>query len=284
MKKIILIFSISLCLIYCSTEEIEFTHNSESKVTTKLSSLGITSLILIDAETDTELFPIGESTILDLSKLPKSLNIKALTTDNVRSVKFELRTSSSFIKIENTKPYALFGDNPRGDFNGGLLAPNSDGDNIIIVTPFAGRNATGQSGTSLRLNLNFINQNSSQLKITSLFLVDADNNDILFPIGESTLIDLSRLPQNLSIKANTSPDQVGSVVFELDAIPNFRNIENTAPYLLFGDSPRGNFIGGNLPLSSTANGNNIISVTPYSSRNGEGTKGETSRIQLNVIN
>lgn len=118
---------------------------------------------------------------------------------------------------------------------------------------------------------------TSSTAITTLLLIDADTNEVLFPIGEANLIDLSQLPPNLTIQAITSPDEVGSVQFELDALSGSPITENIPPYALFGDDA-GDFNGGTLPLNPGR-----LVVTPFSGRNGTGTAGASFDIQLNVI-
>ncbi len=54
------------------------------------------------------------------------------------------------------------------------------------------------------------------------------------PIPDGAVINVTQLPsRNLSIRANTSPDVVGSVAFNLDS--SYTHVENVVPYALFGD-------------------------------------------------
>ncbi len=115
--------------------------------------------------------------------------------------------------------------------------------------------------------------------VVSFTLIDADSDQpvpAFDPIPDGATINLFDLGlQNISIRANTSPTQVGSVVFNLNG--NDVQTENVAPYALAGDS------NGNFNPWSYSTGSHILMATPYSGSNQSGSVGTPLSIIFQVL-
>jgi CSLREA domain-containing protein len=107
----------------------------------------VTGFMLVDADTNTDLFSIRNGELLNLGLLPDSLSIRAITSGTVGSVVFSLDANASF-QTENNAPYALGGDAPAGDYTPVQLEP---GAHTVRATPFAAANGAGAGGGSLEV-------------------------------------------------------------------------------------------------------------------------------------
>ncbi|MRI00291.1 HYR domain-containing protein [Kriegella sp. EG-1] len=118
----------------------------------------------------------------------------------------------------------------------------------------------------------------SQNTIIAFWLVNADNEQDLFPITNGMQIDISSLPtQNLDIRAETGTD-TESVGFELSGTQSIIRSESVPPYALYQDLPIGDYIGHNFDL-----GEYTLSGTPYSENSLNGDAGETVTIDFEFI-
>lgn len=82
------------------------------------------------------------------------------------------------------------------------------------------------------------------------------------PISEGATIDLAKVGTGLSIRANTTPAVVGSVVFVLDGTLT-PHTENAVPYTMCGDNGAGTI--NPCPLGV---GPHVLVITPYSTAGG----------------
>lgn len=114
----------------------------------------ITSLVLIDALNDVELFTLQDGAVIGVNTLPvgtDQLNIRAITSpDTVGSVRFVL--NNSFVTTESVAPYALFGD------TNGNYTPGSLGIGLysLQVTPYAASGGGGEAGETLTINFEVV--------------------------------------------------------------------------------------------------------------------------------
>lgn len=100
--------------------------------------------------------------------------------------------------------------------------------------------------------------------LTTFTLLDTNVNTIVDgepvsgwdPIPEGSTIDLYEVGTALSIRANTTPPVVGSVVFVLDG--TYTHTEEEAPYTLCGDNGLG--VINPCPLTLGAH---VLTATPY---------------------
>jgi CSLREA domain-containing protein len=105
----------------------------------------VTSFVLVDADTDADLFTLRNGELLNLDALPPNVSVRAEVSGAAGSVVFALDANASF-QVENNPPFALGGDNPAGNYQ---TVPLTAGEHIVRATPFAGENGTGAAGGSL---------------------------------------------------------------------------------------------------------------------------------------
>ncbi|WP_224484392.1 PKD domain-containing protein [Robertkochia aurantiaca] len=113
--------------------------------------------------------------------------------------------------------------------------------------------------------------------VTSLTLVDADSDTDILVLQDGQVLDVAVYGgKNLNVRANTSPETVGSVVFQLTGSLNQTKTESKAPYALFGDS------GGNYKGELFPEGSYSLTAIPYSSSGGNGTAGTALTINFSI--
>lgn len=121
----------------------------------------------------------------------------------------------------------------------------------------------------------------TELAVVSYSLINVDTNQ---PIpgfetltGGDVTVNLAQLPTTrLTLRANSMPGIVGSVVFGLNANPSHL-VENVAPYSFSGDE------NGSYRPWSLGVGTHTVTATPYSAADGSGTRGTTLSIRLLII-
>ena len=126
------------------------------------STLTVSSFRLIDADTDQIIQEINEGDEINLLNLPGSnLGIEAVASDDVESLRMELRGPVSATRTENFAPYSLFGDTS-GDYKGKNFVV---GNYQLLVTPYSEDNTSGNSGTTISLNFSITVGYYNQMKI-----------------------------------------------------------------------------------------------------------------------
>ena len=123
-----------------------------------------------------------------------------------------------------------------------------------------------------------IGQTMSQNAVASFTLINASDNSDILVLEEGIEVNIALLESTqLNIRANTAPEQVGSVFLEISGPVTASRNENVAPYALFGDMG-GNYEPANLPI-----GTYMLTATPYSGKNQGGTMGTALTIQFSVV-
>jgi hypothetical protein len=113
----------------------------------------VTALTLVDADTGRALLPLTNGVTIDLSRLPRHLNVVATVAGGpVGSVVYGLDASSRF-RIERGAPYSLFGD-VHGVYLPGTF---SAGAHTLIAQAFSNRDGTGPLGFPLTIRFIVIN-------------------------------------------------------------------------------------------------------------------------------
>ena len=108
----------------------------------------VAGFTLVDAEggpPDPDLQVIEDGSVLDLSAVPGVVNIRAdviADAPEIGSVRVELAGQKSARRLENRPAYALFGDEPGGDYRGELLP---DGHYTVTATPYEGKEGGGDA-------------------------------------------------------------------------------------------------------------------------------------------
>jgi hypothetical protein len=111
-------------------------------------------------------------------------------------------------------------------------------------------------------------------RVESLVLVDASNGKDIRPIQDMAQFDLAQLPPTLTVRADTDPPTVGSVVFRIDA--GQPRPDSMAPYTISSD---GNFAPWTLAL-----GQHTINAVAFDAANGMGKPGEPLEIDFTLTN
>ncbi|QNF34698.1 T9SS type A sorting domain-containing protein [Adhaeribacter swui] len=119
----------------------------------------------------------------------------------------------------------------------------------------------------------------SDQSIKQLTWVNTTNNADIKPLTANDTVNLAALATSrLSIRATTSPDTVGSVVFELSGTQTHSQLENKMPYALFGDTRTNKYTAW-----APKPGAYTLKVTPYSLAGGKGLAGPTLTVKFTVI-
>jgi hypothetical protein len=112
----------------------------------------LSDIRLFDTNTDKALFDLRDGAKLsssDLAGRMVTLSAEAINSDiSIGSVRLEL--DGKYNRIENVEPYALFGDNAKGDFKGGIEIP--DGTHSLTLTAYSGKQGKGSVLEQVTLN------------------------------------------------------------------------------------------------------------------------------------
>ncbi|CAA9238518.1 MAG: Glycoprotein gp2 [uncultured Adhaeribacter sp.] len=124
-----------------------------------LSGQKVERFNLINANTNAVIQIMSEGAVLNLATLPtQNLNIQAVTNPaKVGSVRLTLAGPKTRNTLENSAPYALFGDNA-GDYFAWVPAVGSYS---LTGTPYTAASGGGTAGTPLKINFKVINQATS---------------------------------------------------------------------------------------------------------------------------
>ncbi|MHC4248301.1 MAG: hypothetical protein ACYS9X_04160 [Planctomycetota bacterium] len=116
------------------------------------------------------------------------------------------------------------------------------------------------------------------MAVVRLVLVNAPKGEDLMALEDGMTIPLSELPtRELNVRAETSPEKVGSVVLELAGRKPQRQVEDIAPYTLFTDHD-GQYVAGSFKV-----GEHTLTATPYSRAKGGGRAGQALTIRFRVV-
>ena len=170
-------------------------------------ALAITDFVLVDADTNSDLFTITAGMSIDLDALPTvNLNIRAETGTGVESVLLELIGAQLNSMTENVAPYAAFGD-IGGNYNANVFSP---GVYALTATAFSGDNRTGNAGIPFTLNFSFSSGTSGKALVTS---PKGDYEMLMYPNAADSEVFLSVSDSEVSIKQVFVYDQAGKQVY-----------------------------------------------------------------------
>ncbi|EAR01118.1 putative secreted protein [Maribacter sp. HTCC2170] len=111
--------------------------------------------------------------------------------------------------------------------------------------------------------------------VTSLTLINATSDQDITTINDGDVLSMQDLPTNLlSIRANAI--DVGSIQFELSGALTTSNVENAAPYSLYGD------VAGDYIEQVFVVGNYTLTATPFTGPNLTGTQGPDFTINFEI--
>lgn len=121
------------------------------------SDQSISSLLLIDADTDESLGEFTDGTVIDISG-DRHYTIEALTNPSqVGSVKFQVNGKK---RSDSKAPYALYRDNDQGNYYPASLEV---GEYEFAATPFTKSKAKGLAGKSLSIHFSVIDGTDTQV-------------------------------------------------------------------------------------------------------------------------
>jgi hypothetical protein len=148
------------------------------------------------------------------------------------------------------------------------------GTGTVTVTASQAGNATYNAAANVVRSF-AINGVSNQQAVTGFTLINADTDKDLRQLKEGDILNLIDLPTvNFNIRANTSPQMVGSVVLTL----NGQTVtENNGPYTFAGNS------GSDYRAMSLPAGQYTLTATPYSLPGGKGTAGKALTMNFTVL-
>ncbi|MEM7657259.1 MAG: T9SS type A sorting domain-containing protein [Bacteroidota bacterium] len=230
----------------------------------------ITSFTLVDAITDEDLMELADGDTIDITQtFTDRFNIRAnVIPDTIGSIVFDLNGS---ITDENEAPYALLG-NIGPDYRGEQFALSAY---TLVATPYTGLNGSGVAGVPQIVQFDIV---ENPTKVIGLGLYDATTDQLLGPLSDGDVLDLSQIGSDLSIKAITSPDSVGSVQFRLLGDANEVSLDNTIPYVFPGDNQAGDF-----SAYAFAPGSYQAKATSWKHPNGKGMRGREYTANFTVI-
>ena len=239
----------------------------------------VTSLTLLDADTDRPVpgfDPIPPAATLDLTRLPRHLNLRANTSGQVGSVRFGLDGRRD-LHLENSAPFALCGGSAN-DYAACTPDTFTPGAHQLSVTPFTRDQAQGTAGTGVLLNFTVTRPAppTPDLAVSSLTLINADTDRPVpgfDPIPAGAVLRLSALPRHLNVRANTAGG-VGSVRFAW--ADGRTTLENEAPFALcvdgrFKNGKKGDYYA--CDANVFALGNHRVTATPFAKMFGQGAAG-----------
>jgi len=121
--------------------------------TTPPSSISVTGFSLVNSATEKEVKTITNGSTISLSSLSLTkANIRAVTSGTIANVKFELSGKQSLTSTDAAAPYALNGDDGKGNYSYGNWAPPALGTYTLKATPY---DAKGVAGTPMTITFTF---------------------------------------------------------------------------------------------------------------------------------
>ena len=191
------------------------------------------------------------------------------------SIKMEIEGPplwGSSSRIENIAPYSMFGDRSHLPFEDAHRDYNfqnfTDGIYRIKATPYEKPNGVGTAGTSMSITIIIEDNNQIRFEYQSdttihkpFKFIEIEDGQTYFPqSGEFT-------HETVIVAAITNAPPEGSVIFSIAGPINHTQVENKAPYSLFGD------IEGNFNRRSFPEGDYTLTATLYSEPEGKGNAG-----------
>jgi polyhydroxybutyrate depolymerase len=114
----------------------------------------IQSFTLVNARNNQDIMELKDGDVLDLSRLPSQLNVRANVMGHPESVQFMLNGDKS--QPQNAPPYALFSDR-NGDYKPGKFA---EGNYMLSATPYTGKTATGIPGMTKEIKFEVVRRST----------------------------------------------------------------------------------------------------------------------------
>jgi len=104
--------------------------------------LSVTDFKLVNSATEQDVISIANGQTISLAALKLSkINIRAVASTDAKSVKFELSGKQSKNFTDGAAPFALHGDDGKGNFYYGNWNPPATGTYTLKATPYSGSTA-----------------------------------------------------------------------------------------------------------------------------------------------
>lgn len=234
--------------------------------------------VLYDAITDQPIMPLVDGAMISLPALAnQTLAIRALPgTDPLESMELILTGPVSRTQRENNAPYFSFGDNQgSGDVYGkGFKA----GVYTFSATPYSLDGLKGTAGATQTISFEFF---VPAPEVESFALINPTTDQIVVnPMTDGEIVDLAALGGSFNIMANVNLgdiESVGMVITDMNGNPVFGQMENSAPYAVFGNYGN-DFDPGTLPA-----GMYTISAVAFTENNGQGTASPIASVDFIVV-
>ena len=235
----------------------------------------VTGFTLVDARggaPDPDLGPIVDGAAVDVTAVAGWVSIRAdvVNSERVHSMRLELTGPVSASRLENgPAPYALFGDDGKGDYRTGRLV---NGAYRLKATPYSGRDGGGEARRAHEVSFTLAGGiDPGEPPVTGFTLVDARGgapDPDLGPIEDSGTVDVGPAGGQVSIRADLAYfTGIGSVRVELTGPVSVTRVEHTDDFLvsLFGDDGGGDYEAGWLP-----DGAYTLTATPFTGQRAKG--------------
>ncbi|WP_439883483.1 heparin lyase I family protein [Pontibacter sp. MBLB2868] len=214
------------------------TSSTTSSTTTPTTSTATTNtqdvtLTLVNADTDQDIQVLGNGATINLATLPtKNLNIRATSgSSDVNSVVFNLSGAQSKSVTENRQPFALAGDNMKGDYYAWTPVVGSYS---IKASAFSSSNGGGTSLGSSTVSFTVTNQTATSASYS-----------ILTNAGGAKLVDSKS--RTWSADANFSGGVTSSKSISVS------NTSDDALYANYRYASNGNTFSYDVPVSQSGN-------------------------------
>lgn len=232
----------------------------------------VTSFTLVDSQSNTDIIPLSNGSVISLNQAGHQLNIRANSSANTESVILKLSGTQHYQRTENVSPYALFGDESGNYYN---WTP-AVGNYTLEATAYELDNGSGTAGNSVSISFTVQHEDDpEQSAVTSLTLVDAVTNQDVMTLTNGSTIQLASIDELVNIRANTS-GATESVQWQLSGTQSHIATDNEIPYALFGDA-NGDYNAWNPNLGSYT-----LTATPFSGDDQTGTQGASLSIHFQV--
>jgi hypothetical protein len=251
------------------------------------SAMDVTKFVMVDAETGKDIPGGLLCSPYACTGNTQIIDICAETSGAVQSVRLTLSGPVEETRVENIPPWALFG-NTAGQYNGKALPPGSY---TLTAEPFSETQGLGMAGPQKTETFIILPPPtpapppthapptpvpaSEAVSVTNLVLVDAaTNTDIPNGFGCGSYL-CSNVDANVDFRAEVS-SSTKSVKFTLTGPIDETRIENTAPFVLFGNVA-GKYNGKRLPPGAYT-----LIAQPFSEKNANGSSDRLFSVSFKV--
>ena len=248
--------------------------------------LGISNIVLADADKSVELVNFPNGSTLDLSAYPNTKNFTFLaktTSTEIKSIVFTL--DGSTFRIENDAPFSMTGNCYPGYNCYNAYWRPSVGLHTITATAYSVANGkrTNEGSVSVTFNVvdnKIITAPVATAGIISLALANADKSTEISNLSDGSTVNLSALGvRNYTVLAKCGENPIGSIVWHLDG--GLFRIEDNAPFSLTGNCYPGYECYGAYWQPSV--GVHTVTGTAYSLDGGAGVKLNSITTRFNVV-